>query len=368
MRLTSIRMSKNCAGHFVATILSLVILSTGARAGESSWSGRTDLREKIPTWSDLIADTLLIPLPYDSLLADSPAVVPIRDDRPLPETQLGISQTKKIRYIPVDQYLTLAEPLGLTLSRVLSDTLPVMVHDTLVIDHLSIWYDGGPTLNKGQILNGYTRLVNSQGATVRDWQWEIRVKQKRKEEREEYLGRLLTAWIEEQGQALAAPGGGRALSPNPYSRQFHPWLDIILLPDGYILNSHLTLYYPADHMRNYIRGAPGLYYRKSSRHESVAIGGRDQQWYLRLGNTWQARINMTFRFGFNNFNPDHFAYVDWWNIFLVNLGMTAAMEYRPVYHRGLYAGLGIHQSINILPEVVERYSPGLLITLGVVLP
>jgi hypothetical protein len=355
-------------GRILTTLLALTILSTGVQAGKPFRSRLADLRDKVPTWSELIADTLLIPLPYDSLLADRPALVPVRDDRPLPANQLGIGQTKKLRYIPVDQYLTLAEPLNLTLSRVLSDSVPVMLRDTLVIDHLSIWYDGGPVLNKGQILNGYTHLVDSQGTTIRDWQWEIRVKQKRKEEREEYLGRLMTAWIDEQRQALVAPGDDRTLSPTPYGRQFQPWLDVILLPDGYILNSHLTLYYPPDHMRKYVRGAPGIYYRKSSRHESVAIGGKDQQWYLRLGDTWQARFNVTFRFGFNNFNPDYFEYVDWWNIFLMNLGLTAALEYRPVYHRGLYAGLGVHESINILPEVVDRFSPGLLITLGVILP
>lgn len=79
-------------------------------------------------------------------------------------------------------------------------------------------------------------------------------------------------------------------------------------------------------------------------------------------------MSFSYRFGFNNFNSDKFSHLDFWNIFLINIGLSASIEYRPVYHRGFFWGIGLYGSINVLPDVISRFEPGLLFTLGIILP
>lgn len=241
-----------------------------------------------------------------------------------------------------------------------------------MIDNISLWYDGSPLFLKGWTLNGCTRLTDGKGTTIREWQWEHRVKKKRKQKAEKAIGRLVGEWMAAQGKALNEDTSVRETSPYRYRRQLLFRVDTIILPDGYILDGHLSLDFPADQMETYIRGAPGMeiYYRKSSRHESIAVGCKQQQWLMRLRPSWLGRLNFSFRVGGNSYNPDKFDYVKWWNILLVNFGLTAAVEYRSSYHRGLFAGIGLYQSVNVLPlpDVVPPYAIGFLLTVGVVLP
>ncbi len=321
------------------------------------------------TFSKFIADTLISNLPADSTRTVAGASLPVRDNRETPGPVLGIRQIKKWRYIPVDQYLVLPESLSVALGRYLpvDNVLP---GDTLVIENISLWYDGSPLFLQGWTLNGRTRLVNSEGTILRDWQWEHRLKKKRKQKPEDAIGRLMGKWMTAQGKALKNDLATGITSPYRYRRQLLFRVDTIILPDGYILNGRLSLDFPADQLDRYIRGAPGMeiYYRKSSRHESIAVGFGEQQWLVRLRSSWLGRVNLSFRVGGNSYNPDKFDYVHWRNIFLINIGLTAAVEYRPPYYKGLFAGAGLYQSVNVLPEVVPRYAIGLLLTAGVVLP
>jgi len=320
------------------------------------------------SWSELISDTLYVSTYADSLAPTEFPAIQVRDERGDPPTIIGIQQTKKWNYIPVDQYIALNEPLAIQLSRFLQK-YQVRGDQTLVIDNLSVWYDASPIFDAARTLNGYTRLVDSSGKTIRDWQWELREKKVRKQKVEDNIGILLNKWMIAQTEALERkPSGELLVSPFRYRRQMVPWFDLVGLRDGYIVIAHLMLDYPADQMPKYIRGSPGIFYRKSSRHESIAIGGKDQQWYFRLNPSWLGRLNTTVRVGFNNFNPDKYDFVDFWNIMLVNLSFNASIEYRPVYHRGIFVGAGLYQGINILPTVVKTLETGLMFSMGVVLP
>ena len=342
----------------------LVMLSVIVCAAFVSSASAQDL-----AFSKFIADTLVINLPEDSSLIAADMPLQVVDYRETSGPFLGIRQIKKWRYIPVDQYLVLPEPLSTALGRYLpADTAQPGI--ALAIDNIFIWYDGSLMFGNGWKLNGRTRLVDGGGTTIHDWQWEHRVKKKRKQKAEDAIGRLVGEWMSAQAKALNEDISIHEVSPYRYRRQLMFRVDTIILPDGYILNGRLSLDYPADQMERYIRGAPGMgiYYRKSSRHESIAVGGKQQQWLVRLRPSWLGRMNFSFRVGGNSFNPDKFDHVDWWNILLVNFGLTATVEYRPRYHKGLFAGAGLYQSVNVLPEVVPRYAIGLLLTAGVILP
>lgn len=271
-------------------------------------------------------------------------------------------------FIPVDHYYVIKQPLADMVNWYLGSSLADYHNNKLIIGNVTYWEDKNPIFSKGPILNGYTKLVDENGKTIKDWQWEIRVKKSRNKKTEEIIGDLLADWMNTQKASLTNIEPNPTISPFPYCRQLLSWFDIIYLSDGYIIDARLSLDFPTDQMDKYIRGVRGIYYRRSSRHESIAIGGKDQQWYYRLNRSWLGRLNVTGRLGFNNFNTDKFDYLDWWNIFLINVGMIASVEFRPVYYKELFAGFGIHQSINILPEVVKRFDTGLLLTIGVVLP
>ena len=314
--------------------------------------------------SSFIADTLWIHFPVDSTPSTT---LQIKDFRQLPPNILAIKEVKKWKYIPVDQYVALNQPLtGLLQYYLHKDT--VRFDGTLIIDHLNYWNDKAPFFAKGEKLNGYSRLLDSSGNVIRAWQWEFRFKPKKKQTPAERYVQMTETWIQAQETALRQNLLPDRLSPYRYRRQLVSWLDYIILPDGYILNAHLTLDYPSDQQAAFVRGSPGIYYRKSAIHESIAIGGMDQQWYYRLNDRFVARLNATLRFGLNNFNSGKFDHVDFQNILLINLGFSAALEYRPVYYRGVIFGLGLHQSLNIMPEIVQLYEAGLLFTIGVILP
>ncbi len=144
---------------------------------------------------------------------------------------------------------------------------------------------------------------------------------------------------------------------------------MVILSDGsYIIDGRFSLPYPIDQQQTYNASIPGMYYRRGKYHESIAIGGKDYQHYTRLSDRWVLRQNGIFRFGFNSFDADYFGYVHWKNLFLINVGLTASIEYRPPYLKGFFWGAGLHATYNILPDVVAQSAAGLLITAGVMLP
>ena len=317
--------------------------------------------------NDFIADTLLISLPVDSGSFEGIANLKVMDDRVYPGSILGIEQTKVWKYIPVDQYIVLQHDLANILNRyILRDSLNV--RGTLYIKNVTHWYDGGPIFSKGRKLNAYTILEDSSGNVVSDWLWEFSLKPKKKQKNEIVVGNLMDRWLSEQVKAIRQQVFHHAIYPYFYRRQLINWWDVVILQDGYILNTHLTLDFPADQLKSWIRGAPGVFYRKGKYHQSIAIGGKDQQWYARINEKLVRRLNVCYRFGFNNFDKDKYNHLDFWNIFLVNISANASVEYRPVYLKGLFFGLGVHTSLNILPEIINRIEPGLLLTAGFILP
>ena len=317
--------------------------------------------------NEFISDTLTVSLPVDSFKVDCQLKLKIIDDRSIPGLILGIQTSEKWKYIPVDQYVVIQNELGSTLEcYFLRDS--VDMNGSLYIKNLYHWYDGKPAFNKGRKLNAYTVLEDSSGAVVSDWMWEFTLKPKKKQKSDAVVGILMDRWLTEQVESIRSENFHRSIYPYLYRRQLMNWWDFIILQDGYILNGHLTLDFPADQEHSWMRGSPGIFYRKGQYHQSIAIGGKDQQWYTRLNQNLVRRINVSYRFGFNNFDPDKYEHLDVWNILLVNLSVNASMEYRPVYLKGLFLGLGLHASINVLPEVIDRVEPGLLVTAGFILP
>ncbi len=317
--------------------------------------------------SRFVSDTLKIQLSVDSLTYKREAGLTIIDSRDLPGDLIGIQQVKRWRYIPVDQYIVLHEPLINTLKKYyLKDSCDFK--GTLDIKNLTLWKDKKPVFSKGRKLNCYTILIDSSGNAISDWMWEFTVKKKRKQKDADVIAELIDQLMSKQIDAIKQKKFHHKLYPYFYRRQLINWYDLIFLKDGMIIIGHLTLDFPPDQMKKYVRGSPGIYYRKSSFHESIAIGGMDQHWYSRINKNFSKSVSFSYRFGFNNFNSDKFSHLDFWNIFLINIGLSASIEYRPVYHRGIFLGIGLYGSINVLPDVISRFEPGLLFTSGVLLP
>ncbi|NOZ74945.1 MAG: hypothetical protein GXO90_06140 [FCB group bacterium] len=322
---------------------------------------------QIPDIDDFIVDTLYVNMPHDSLDSDWHTGLRVQDTRDLDTTILDIQQTDKYKVIPVDQYIALDRPLAeLFTERFARDS--VDFNGTLKISRLSIWYDSSPVFAKGRRLNAYTILYNENKDPVSDWIWEISVDKMRKEKEADQLGRMVAKWLDLQSKAIQNRAFNRNLYPYLFRRQLMVWTEYILLPDGFALNGHLTLDYPPDQQRKWVRGSPGIYYRKGTHHESIAIGGLDQQWYRRIRTHWVLRFSTTGRFGFNNFDKEYYSYLDYWNIVFLNLASSVSLDYRPVYHKGVYGGVGFFNSFNILPLVIDRYEFGISFSVGVILP
>ena len=322
---------------------------------------------KLPSLGTFVSDTLYIEVAQDSTLAVSAGKMEIIDSRSLDESILGIQQTKKFRYIPVDQYLAMDQSLSkLFRSQFVSDSLEIS--GTLHISNLILWTDNQQFLEKGLRLNAYTTYHDTLGQAISDWIWEINLKKKRKQAEADYLAGLVKELLEQQSTALATHDFNPVFYPHIFRRQLMTWSEFIFFSDGYAINTHLTLDFPPDQESTWKRGSPGLFYRKSSIHESIAIGGKDQQWYRRLSSGWITKGSTTFRFGFNNFEGSHFEHLDYQNLLYVNISGQASIEYRPVYHKGLYGGLGFYVGYNILPDVIPQAGLGLLFSVGLLLP
>lgn len=317
--------------------------------------------------NEFIADSLLVSLPVDSLHFSQKLHLKISDHRELSGRVIGIQTSKKWKYIPVDQYILLQSDLAAVLQTYFRRDL-VDFPGTLYIKNLYHWYDDKPLFSKGRQLNAYTVLEDSSGKVLGDWIWEYTLKPKKKQKAETVIGTLMDRWLTEQVTAVQNRNFHRILYPYLFRRQLMNWWDFVILKDGFIVNAHLTLDFPADQQASWVRGSPGIFYRQARYHQSIAIGGKDQQWYARMNKHFVRRLNISGRFGFNNFDAEKYDYLDFWNIFLVNFSVNAAIEYRPVYLKGLFFGVGLHGSVNLLPEVIDRVEPGLLLTAGIIIP
>ena len=337
----------------------------------SCLEAETHFWDKIPAMKDFIADTLYIPMETNSLPWDNPDLtLSIIDNRSLEARTLGITQTKKYKYIPVDQHIMLRKTLADNIRfQFQKDSLELS--GTFYINYLTTWYDSKPFFSKARVLSAHTQIMDSTGQVQRDWQWEIRIKKKRKQKVEDAISQAMQTWLESQSERLKTLTKAGQISPYPYGRQLMAWNDIIILSEGYILNPHLTLDFPYDHSKKWLRGSPGVFYRKTSFHESIAIGGPDQHWFYRINSSFLLHLNSSLRIGFNNFNRDVFDFMDFWNVFMINTGFTISGEYRPEYYKGVFAGIGFHQNIYILPILPDHLSiwePGLMLTFGILLP
>jgi len=309
-------------------------------------------------WSldQFISDTLIIQL------ADSGKSTPVQldyvlDHRNQTDNFLGIRQIKQYMFIPVDQYILADCPLA----ECMEDSITLPSGHNLVIDYLDIWHKGSWRLN------GYTYETNSAGKKIRDWQWSVKIKKKWREPAKKTISRLTKSWISDQNKALNN-NTEIQLSPRPYGRQLLVRADIVISPDGYTIIGRFAAPYPIDQKKNYTVSIPGMYYRKARYHESIAISGRDYQYFTRFSESWLFRINNTFFLGVNNFDGKHFDYIPPKNILLINVGLAASVEYRPPYLKGFFWGAGVYGDYNLLPEIVARDAWGLLISTGVMLP
>lgn len=346
--------------HFIITFV-LGIMTLGLTRVQA------DDKFKMPPLSAFISDTLNIVVPLDSLTPTQFTFIEVVDARDLDEAIIGIRQTRKWRYIPVDQYLALDQPLAEIFQTQFSrDSLQLA--GTLHLSNLILWHDNSAIKQKGLCLSAYTTLHDTLDQPVSDWIWELRVKREKKEADTLYLGRVIEAFAKEQSRVLAEQDFNVEFYPHLFRRQLMTWSEFIFFRDGYGINVHFTLDFPPDQMSKWVRGSPGLYYRRSHVHESIAIGGMDQHWYQRLSNSWITQLSGTYRFGFNNFERGKFKHLAYQNLLFLNLSAQASLEYRPVYHKGLYGGVGIYAGYNILPDVVPHEELGFLIRLGVLLP
>ena len=322
---------------------------------------------KLPTMDTFISDTLYIQVSQDSSLDVSSSQIQVVDSRAVHGSILGIRQTKKYKFIPVDQYLAMDQSLtDLYKAQFLRDSLDLA--GTLHISRLILWTDNSAVLQKGLCLNAYSTFHDTLDRRVSDWIWEIRVKRERKEKDADYLSRVVQELLGKQSQALLERDFYPDFYPYLFRRQLMTWSEFIYFKDGYAVNVHFTLDFPPDQESAWKRGSPGLFYRKSDIHESIAISGKDQIWYRRLSQTLITQASGTFRFGFNNFEGGHIDHLEYQNLIYLNLSGQASIEYRPVYHKGLYGGLGIYTGYNILPDVIPQTELGLLIRVGVLLP
>lgn len=315
----------------------------------------------------LIADTLRISVPVAESDQSSGRNFQVVDNRQNSPRVLGVRQVNRYLIIPVDQYLILND----SLANVFRKLLAPAIRDsgwTLYIDKLDIWHDDRPFLARGWMLNAETRLTGADGNLISLWQWEFKRKQVRKQKFDQLISVLMQEWLINQQSAMIMHQYYQPPKIHPYRRVLHLWENTVFFKDGYAIDGRLSLYYPADQQQSFLRGVPGIYYRHSPNRESIAIGGKDLHWYYRASENWLLSLSGAGRIGFNRFNPNVYDYLDWWNLFLVNIGMTVKFEWNPQYHRGITAGVGLYQDVNLLPEVVDRFDPGLLLSIGLCLP
>ncbi|MCF7886246.1 MAG: hypothetical protein K9M80_07115 [Candidatus Marinimicrobia bacterium] len=317
-------------------------------------------------------DTLTVELPFDSLISNSAKTPQIIDRRELKPRQLGITQINKYMFIPVDQYITLNNSIAQNLAYQFQQD-SIYFADTLVIDNLTLWYDSKPCLSAAHVLNGYSYITKN-GHPVKQYRWEIRRKKQWGETKSENFARLFQQWLKAQADSIATFKTHQNVSPMEplkYRRVFKSWSDFVVLQDGFIVNMNLTLDFPKDHGQSAIFGSGGLYYRQTSYLQSIGFYAFDQHWLYRINRAMVGRLNSNLRFGMNKLNRNKFDQPDWEDLLMLNMGLSAAVQYQPLNYRGLFFGGGLYLNINGLPTLpgkMKIIEPGLLFILGVRLP
>lgn len=317
----------------------------------------------------LQSDTLTLNMPFDSNIQQLQKIPRIKDNRQASPKCLGISQTEKYMFIPVDQYIMLNNSLNRSLSYYL-DQDSIKINDTLVIDNLTLWYDSKPFFASGHVINGYS-YVEQDGEPVKEWMWEIRRKKKFGQTNQEILSLLASDWLQAQSDSLSNLKFSSQISPYEYRRVLRTWTDFIILQNGYIINANLTLDFPKNLKKMAVFGSSGIYFRHSPYFQSIGIMALDQHWLQRLNNRLTIRLNSNFRLGVNKLNSDKFDNPDFKNIMMANLGLSGAIQYQPEDHRGLFFGAGLYLNINGLPHLPNKldiFEPGILFILGLRLP
>jgi len=315
---------------------------------------------------DFVNDTIFISIPILENISTVEGNY-VLDERKEPGQFFAVLQKNKFFIFPIDNHLLLTQPLDKIANSYLYENLNKYSDLKLIIENLTYWQNENPIFNRGYFLNGYTKLIDKNEKVVAGFQWEVKQKKSADMQSSEQLALLLQKWLKMQSDTLQYLDLNYPIPPYSYRRRLQTWFDIVYLSDGFIVNSRLSIDFPTDQMSAWIRGAPGLYYRKSLKHESIAFGGYDQQWYWRINSAYIARFNLTGRIGFNRFN-DEIQQIDWWNMFMVNIGIIGSVEYCPIYFKGIYGGIGLNIILHVLPEIINRIEIGPLFTIGVCLP
>lgn len=320
---------------------------------------------KIP---DFISDTLLITFRTDSVVDDTnPIIKQVIDERSLPGNVLTIQQTEKWRVIPVDQFVAISPSLSAVMAHQFQQD-SLQFTGELRLGQMYLWNDQNPMFNKGRKINAITTLMDTSGKPIGDWCWEITIKKRKKETDAEVIKNLVEKWCREQSQAIRSADYNPNLYPYLYKRQLLTWMNIVYFRDGYALDAHFTLDYPPARSKKWIRGSKGLFYRKAAHHESLGFSSGNQIWYKRFNNQFIGWISTSLHIGGNNFDPDYYSHLGLENILFVDVDALAAVEYHPLFYKGLYAGLGVFQSGILLPRVGPRAETGFSFTVGLALP
>lgn len=339
---------------------------------------------------DFMTDTLVIKLRPDSIPFQPDSSLNIIDQRSRPGSFLAIRQVMKSKtletvdssvtgklkfiflkqlfgYIPIDQVIRLEHPLAEESQQILSgDSL--LTTATLSVDYLDWWYDNSPLFHKGWVLNGYTHLIDSEGKPKAGWQWETRVKKKKQESFARWTSRAVNTWLQQQSRALKADFKP-VYKSLPYKRQLIGRFDYGLNLHGYFLDWRFSVDYPRNQEKRYVRGISGFgfMYQNYGSYQSVSVGSFGEQWFQRLRPSLLGRLKYGFYLGMNSFSPDKYDFMDLKNILLVKVDFALGLEYRPAYHHGLFGGVGIHQSVNLWPSIINRFETSLLISVGIII-
>ncbi len=183
-------------------------------------------------FADLIADSVYISVAADSFDTGAAELPYIADRRPLASNIIAIRQTKKYRYIPVDRYMALNSSLSTLMGRQLVVD-SVHIPGNLVIDNVTIWRK----TKKEWMLNGYSYLAGPDGSPTAGWQWEITTRSKKKEKPEVAIGRLVDTWLVSHADTLKKDH--LPASPRRYRRELMSWADMIIIPDGFIIEAYI---------------------------------------------------------------------------------------------------------------------------------
>lgn len=285
----------------------------------------------------------------------------------------GLQRLKKVflklvyRYIPIDIVYEVDQPIA----ELFGDTSASngdSTRNSLVINHLDFWYDKTLPKKSRRILNAQTQLKSPTGEILNEWEWDIHIKRNKKEKLGPFSGRILEQWVNDQHAAIQA-SIINPISPYPYERMLIGRSDIAILTNGYLVDWRISFAYSKDQINRYRRGLPGFgfTYQKTIRFETFGVGESGKQEIKRLNNRFIGRLTYGYRWGTVRYDWDKFDNLkgEYWPF--VKLMATVNAEYRPQFHQGVFAGIGIYQGLNVWPKIIPLSETGLLLSIGVML-